>query len=73
MERTQKPFEYKHLRYFAYVGDNKAVLELPILGQLMCVGVWCGCMDDVLPCSAGRNAYCLLCALMFVHVIYILM
>ena len=39
MERTLKPFEYKHLGSFAYVGDNKAVLELPIVGQLMCVGV----------------------------------
>ena len=25
-------FEYRHLGSFAYVGDNKAVLEVPIFG-----------------------------------------
>ena len=60
MEKNMlKPFEYKHLGSFAYVGDNKAVLELPIVGQLCvlarcvlvgCIGVGrgggvvCGCM-----------------------------
>ena len=40
MEKNMlKPFEYKHLGSFAYVGDNKAVLELPIVGQL-CVEVF---------------------------------
>uniref|UniRef100_A0A7M5XKE2 External alternative NADH-ubiquinone oxidoreductase-like C-terminal domain-containing protein n=1 Tax=Clytia hemisphaerica TaxID=252671 RepID=A0A7M5XKE2_9CNID len=27
------PFQYNHLGSFAYVGDNRAVLELPILGS----------------------------------------
>jgi len=27
-----KPFKYRHLGSFAYVGDNRAVLELPIIG-----------------------------------------
>ena len=27
-----KPFEYRHLGSFAYVGDNKAVLKMPVLG-----------------------------------------
>ena len=27
------PFQYRHLGSFAYVGDNKAVLQLPIIGQ----------------------------------------
>ncbi len=27
------PFKYKHLGSFAYVGDNKAVLQLPVIGQ----------------------------------------
>ena len=26
------PFKYRHLGSFAYVGDNKAVLQLPIIG-----------------------------------------
>lgn len=33
-EKGLKPFEYKHLGSFAYVGDNKAVLELPIVGPV---------------------------------------
>lgn len=28
------PFKYRHLGSFAYVGDNKAVLQLPIIGTL---------------------------------------
>ena len=27
------PFEYKHLGSFAYVGDNRAVLQLPVIGS----------------------------------------
>ena len=27
------PFHYKHLGSFAYVGDNKAVLQMPIIGK----------------------------------------
>ena len=27
------PFTYKHLGSFAYVGDNKAVLQLPMIGE----------------------------------------
>lgn len=27
-----EPFRYNHLGSFAYVGDNRAVLELPLLG-----------------------------------------
>lgn len=27
------PFKYHHLGSFAYVGDNKAVLQLPIIGK----------------------------------------
>ena len=30
-----KPFEYRHLGSFAYVGDNKAVLKMPIIGTYM--------------------------------------
>ena len=29
-----KPFSYRHLGSFAYVGDNKAVLQLPLIGKL---------------------------------------
>lgn len=29
------PFEYHHLGSFAYVGDNKAVLQVPIFGEFM--------------------------------------
>ena len=29
------PFKYKHLGSFAYVGDNKAVLQLPIIGEYL--------------------------------------
>ena len=29
-----KPFKYRHLGSFAYVGDNRAVLQLPIIGML---------------------------------------
>ncbi len=28
------PFSYRHLGSFAYVGDNKAVLQLPIIGTV---------------------------------------
>ena len=28
-----QPFTYRHLGSFAYVGDNRAVLELPIIGS----------------------------------------
>ena len=28
-----KAFNYRHLGSFAYVGDNKAVLQLPIIGK----------------------------------------
>lgn len=28
-----KPFTYRHLGSFAYVGDNKAVLQLPVIGE----------------------------------------
>lgn len=27
------PFKYRHLGSFAYVGDNRAVLELPVIGS----------------------------------------
>ena len=27
------PFNYSHMGSFAYVGDNKAVLQLPIIGE----------------------------------------
>lgn len=30
--RDVDPFQYNHLGSFAYVGDNRAVLELPLLG-----------------------------------------
>ena len=33
-ERKQKPFKYHHLGSFAYVGDNRAVLQLPIIGTV---------------------------------------
>lgn len=29
------PFKYRHLGSFAYVGDNKAVLQMPIIGELV--------------------------------------
>ena len=29
------PFKYRHLGSFAYVGDNKAVLQLPIIGEFL--------------------------------------
>ncbi len=29
------PFKYHHLGSFAYVGDNKAVLQVPIFGKLV--------------------------------------
>lgn len=29
-----KPFTYRHLGSFAYVGDNKAVLQLPLIGKI---------------------------------------
>ena len=29
-----KPFKYRHLGSFAYVGDNKAVLQLPLIGTM---------------------------------------
>ena len=29
------PFQYNHLGSFAYVGDHRAVLEMPIVGSLM--------------------------------------
>ena len=29
-----KPFAYRHLGSFAYVGDNKAVLQLPLIGKI---------------------------------------
>ena len=32
-----KPFEYHHLGSFAYVGDNKAVLKMPIIGMYICI------------------------------------
>ena len=32
LEKKLKPFEYRHLGSFAYVGDNKAVLEVPLIG-----------------------------------------
>ena len=28
------PFKYRHIGSFAYVGDNKAVLQLPIVGEI---------------------------------------
>ena len=28
-----KPFKYRHLGSFAYVGDNQAVLQLPVIGM----------------------------------------
>ena len=31
-----QPFKYRHLGSFAYVGDNQAVLQLPIVG-MFCV------------------------------------
>jgi len=27
-----RPFEYHHFGSFAYVGDNKAVLQMPVIG-----------------------------------------
>lgn len=33
-ERNIAPFKYHHLGSFAYVGDNKAVLQLPIIGEV---------------------------------------
>lgn len=30
-----KPFKYRHLGSFAYVGDNQAVLQLPIIGRFL--------------------------------------
>ena len=31
-KKKLKPFKYHHLGSFAYVGDNRAVLQLPIIG-----------------------------------------
>jgi len=31
------PFKYRHLGSFAYVGGDKAVLQLPIIGELILV------------------------------------
>lgn len=31
-KRGVAPFEYRHLGSFAYVGDNRAVLQVPIFG-----------------------------------------
>ena len=31
-KKRMKPFTYRHLGSFAYVGDNKAVLQLPLIG-----------------------------------------
>ena len=33
LEETMKPFEYHHLGSFAYVGNDKAVLEVPVFGE----------------------------------------
>ena len=33
-QRKIAPFKYRHMGSFAYVGDNKAVLQLPLLGLL---------------------------------------
>jgi len=33
-KRGVAPFEYRHLGSFAYVGDNRAVLQVPIFGTL---------------------------------------
>ena len=34
-----KAFNYRHLGSFAYVGDNKAVLQLPIIGKFIALNV----------------------------------
>ena len=50
-KKSLKPFEYKHLGSFAYIGDNKAVLELPIVGQLcVCESFVCVCMCVCVVC-----------------------
>ena len=33
-QRKITPFKYRHLGSFAYVGDNRAVLQLPLIGRL---------------------------------------
>ena len=33
LEETMKSFEYHHLGSFAYVGNDKAVLEVPVFGE----------------------------------------
>lgn len=44
LETTKlKPFKYRHLGSFAYVGDNRAVLQLPIIGTFICT-MSCLCM-----------------------------
>ena len=38
LEETMKLFEYHHLGSFAYVGNDKAVLEVPVFGEY-CIAI----------------------------------
>ena len=44
-----RPFEYHHFGSFAYVGDNKAVLQMPVIGMddVECVCV-CGRLGNII-------------------------
>ena len=45
LEKTLKPFEYRHLGSFAYVGNDRAVLEVPVFGEyclFVCLSVCLG-------------------------------
>ena len=49
------PFKYRHLGSFAYVGDNKAVLQLPIIGTYTHTHTICD--RTVLYRSRGRGSH----------------
>ena len=46
-----KTFNYRHLGSFAYIGDNKAVLQLPIIGMLIAMN-YCDSLM-VIECRSG--------------------
>lgn len=40
-EKGVKGFEYRHLGSFAYVGNDRAVLEVPVFGEPWCDSLEC--------------------------------
>ena len=48
-----RPFEYHHFGSFAYVGDNKAVLQMPV------IGIDDVCVQDTLFSSATKLQFLL--------------